>query len=342
MSHTLLIERTRGGADASGDIVECQHFGSIAVVDPSGRLVASAGDPDALTFARSALKPFQALPFMRAGGAAHYDLRSEQLALLCASHSGENAHVEAVADILDKAGCRPSQLQCGCHLPIAFSMPGGSPAPAGFEPTALHHNCSGKHAGFLAYCAQHGLTHHDYLSPNHPLQAAVRKELAQACGIPADALRAGIDGCSAPTYALPLSALATGYARLATAQAGSGGVGAALQPLCQAMVAHPFLVSGTGRSDLALMRAAPDELVAKTGADGVQGMGLRKLGLGIAVKVSDGNMATVHAAAIETLRQLGVAGAQSDTLQAWARPEIRNTAGLRTGQVRPAFELRRH
>ncbi|MBV7486440.1 asparaginase [Bordetella sp. BOR01] len=337
MPHTLLIERTRGGADAAGDIVECQHFGSIAVVDPSGQLVASAGDPHALTFARSALKPFQALPFMRGGGAAHYGLHSEQLALLCASHSGESEHVATVASILDKAGCGPAQLQCGCHLPIAFGMPGGAAAPAGFEPTTLHHNCSGKHAGFLAYCAQHGLTLHDYLSADHPLQAAVRSQLAQACGIAADALRAGIDGCSAPTYALPLSALATGYARLATAQADD-----ALHPLCQAMVAHPFLVSGSGRSDLALMRAAPDELVAKTGADGVQGMGLRKAGLGIAVKVSDGNMATVHAAAIETLRQLGVPAAQSGTLQAWARPDIRNTAGLRTGQVRPAFELRHH
>ncbi|MBO1114356.1 asparaginase [Bordetella petrii] len=342
MPHTLLVERTRGGAEAARDIVECQHFGSIAVVDPTGRLVASAGDPDTLTFARSSLKPFQALPFMRAGGAAHFGLRSEQIALLCASHSGETAHTEIVAGLLDKAGCRPDELQCGCHMPIVFSMPGGAQAPAGFQPTTLHHNCSGKHAGFLAYCAQHGLTRHDYLSAAHPLQAAVRGELAQACAIPADALRAGIDGCSAPTYALPLSALATGYARLAAAQAGDAGAAAALHTLRQAMMAHPRLVSGSGRSDLALMGALPGELVAKTGADGVQGMGLCAQGLGIAVKMSDGNMATVHAAAIETLRQLGLPASRLDTLREWARPDIRNAAGLRTGQIRPAFELRRH
>jgi len=341
MPHTLLVERTRGGADADADIVECQHFGSIAVVDPTGRLVASAGDPAALTFARSSLKPFQALPFMRAGGAAHLGLQSEQIALLCASHSGEDAHVAAVTEILQRAGCQPAELQCGCHLPIAFGMPGAQ-VPAGFRPTALHNNCSGKHAGFMAYCAQHGLPRHDYLSPGHPLQTAVRAELAQACRVPGDALRAGIDGCSAPTYALPLSALATGYARLATAQASDPDAGAALHTLCQAMVAHPLLVSGSGRSDLALMSAAPGELVTKTGADGVQGIGLRELGLGIAVKMSDGNMATVYAAAIEALRQLGVSAARSDSLREWARPDICNVAGLRTGQVRPAFTLRRH
>lgn len=341
-AHTLLIERTRGGPDAAGDTVECQHYGSIAVVDADGRLVASAGDPDALTFARSALKPFQALPFVRAGGAQHFGLPSRHLALLCASHSGEDEHVAGVSAILERAGCAPVELQCGCHVPIAFEMPGAS-APAGFQPTPLHHNCSGKHAGFLAYCAQHRLGRHDYLAAGHPLQAAVRGAIAQACGTPAEALRIGTDGCSAPTYALPLSALARGYAGLAASGARRGDMAAALHLLYDAMVSHPFLVSGSRRSDLAFMSAAPGNWVAKVGADGVQGLGLRSEGLGIAVKVSDGNMAAVYAAAIEALRQLGLAaGAPGSALHALARPELRNAAGLRTGQVRPAFTLRRH
>lgn len=340
-SHTLLVERTRGGADAAGDTVECQHYGSIAVVDTSGRLVASAGDAEALTFARSALKPFQALPFMRAGGVEHFGLQPEHLALLCASHSGESEHVAAVSAILDRAGCQAVELQCGCHMPIAFDMPGAQP-PLGFQPTVLHHNCSGKHAGFLAYCAQHGLPRQHYLAVDHPLQAAVRADLAQACGVGAEALRRGIDGCSAPTYALPLSALALGFGRLATAEANGAGLAAALHPLCQAMMRHPFLVSGSQRSDLAMMSAAPGDWVAKVGADGVQGLGLRSQGLGIAVKISDGNMAAVYAAAMETVRQLGLAPDGAAALQTLARPEVRNAAGLRTGQVRPAFELQRH
>ncbi|MCD0503337.1 asparaginase [Bordetella petrii] len=340
-THTLLIERTRGGADAAADVVECQHYGSIAVVDTAGRLVASAGDPGALTFARSSLKPFQALPFMRAGGPGHFDLQARHLALLCASHSGESGHLAAVSDILERAGCQVAELQCGCHVPLAYTLPGAD-VPPGFRPTALHHNCSGKHSGFLAYCAQHGLPRHNYLHADHPLQTAIRTELAQACGVDAAALRQGIDGCSAPTYALPLSALALGYGRLATAEPGGAGQSASLHALYRAMVGHPFLVSGSQRSDLALMSAAPGDWVTKTGADGVQGIGVRSQGLGIAVKVSDGNMAAVYAAAIEAMRQLGLCNGTEDSLRAWARPPIANAAGLRTGAVRPAFELRRH
>ncbi len=317
-------------------------MGSIAVVDAQGRLLASAGDPDFLTFARSTTKPFQALPFMLADGMNHAGFSIEQVAMLCASHSGEPRHVNAVSDMLARTACHADELQCGCHTPIAFDMP-GSTTPAGFVPTTLHHNCSGKHAGFLAYCAQHGLSRNDYLNEQHPLQLAIRQHVAQACGTCADALISGIDGCSAPTFALPLQALATGYAAFATADPQGSGQAAALATLFRAMVEHPIMVSGTGRSDLAFMNTAPGDWVAKVGADGVQVMGIRSQGLGIALKMADGDMRACYVATVEVLRQLGLVTDPAGTpLAPWVRPAITNVRGLRTGEIRPAFTLVRH
>ena len=326
-----LIETTRGGT------LECVHHGAVAVADAGGRLLASAGDPHWLSFTRSTLKPFQALPLMEAGGIRHFALASRQLALLCASHSGEPMHVEQVEILLKKAGLSFKALQCGCHVPIFASM-GLGPAPEPFD--ERHHNCSGKHAGFLAWCVQQGQPVASYLAPGHPLQQAVRRAVARVAGLEPGQLRAGTDGCSAPNYAMPLSRLARSYARLAQG-AQDAEFGESFAALGGAMTAHPELVSGTGRSDLAFMRAGRGDWIAKAGADGVQALASKSRGIGLAIKIADGQGLAAQAATVAVLDQLGWLDArQREELRPWRAEAIANARGTQVGERRAAFTLR--
>jgi L-asparaginase II len=332
MNLAPLVEVTRG------EHVECIHVGSVAVVNTRGELLYHAGEPDFLTFTRSALKPFQAVPFLHEGGADRYGYTLREIALLCASHSGEPMHTGTVQAMLRKAGCDEHHLRCGCHEPIFYSVLGQQrPADASFN--QIHHNCSGKHAGFLAYCVQHDHPLDTYLDPAHPLQQAIRKSVADFAGLSESDLKRGTDGCSAPNYAMPLSRLALAYARLAqdSHDLEYGGVPG---QLFQAMTTHPELVSGTGRTDLAIMSTAPRDWVAKVGAEGVQAIGLRSAGLGIAIKVADGNTRALYTATVAVLQQLGLLGsAQESPLAPWLRPQLKNYAGMLTGEVRPVVRL---
>ncbi|MEO6017423.1 MAG: asparaginase, partial [Polaromonas sp.] len=196
MTHLPLIELTRGGT------LECQHLGSVAVVNAEGRLLAHAGDPYWMTFSRSTLKALQALPFVEAGGPKQFGFSTRQLAMLCASHNGEDMHVQETQGMLEKTGLSYKALRCGCHVPGIFAQLEQAPPP-GFVFDERHNNCSGKHAGFLAYCVQHGLSLDDYVAPGHPLQQAIRRDVARSVGMNADDFKMGIDGCSAPNFALP-------------------------------------------------------------------------------------------------------------------------------------------
>lgn len=332
MNVAPLAEVMRGGE------VESVHFGAVAVVNASGELLYQAGDPHFLTFTRSTLKPFQALPFLRDGGPAHFGYGSREIALMCASHSGEPMHITTVQSMLAKSGCDERHLRCGCHVPIHYTLEGRQP-PAGETFNQLYNNCSGKHAGFLAYCVQHGQELETYLDPGHPLQQAIRNNLSRLAGVAEADLKLGIDGCSAPNYALPLSRLAFAYAQLAQADATAAG-GEWLGELFRAMTSHPELVSGTGRIDLALMQTAPGDWVAKGGAEAVQVIGIRSAGLGIAIKVADGNARALYPATISVLQQLGVLGPSgSPLLVGWLRPQIHNLKGLQTGEIRPVVKL---
>jgi L-asparaginase II len=332
MNLTPLAEVVRGGQ------TESLHFGAIAVVDVRGQLLYYAGDPHFLTFTRSTLKPFQALPFLRGGGLAHFGYGSRELALMCASHSGEPAHIAIVQHMLSAAGCGESDLRCGTHVPIHYAVQGRQP-PSGACFSQLHNNCSGKHAGFLAYCVQHGLSREDYLDPAHPLQQAIRQRVGEAAGIAETELKMGVDGCSAPNYVLPLSRLAQAYARLARDDDGAYGNGLP-QAVFDAMTAHPELVSGAGRFDLACMQAAPGDWVAKGGAEGVQAIGIRSAGIGIALKVMDGTARALYPAAVAVLQQLGLLqSSQASLLTAWARPQLSNLIGRHIGEIRPAVVL---
>lgn len=328
MDFAPLVETRRGAW------VENTHFGLAVVADTTGRVVRAWGNAQRAVFPRSALKPLQALPVLEGGAAAHYGLEAADLAVLCASHSGETPHVRQVARLLARLGLDESALQCGRHVPFMYPEHAqhGTPPLAAFGP--LHHNCSGKHAGFLACACASGAATADYLAPDHPAQRAVREALLRTTGCPAEALHRATDGCSAPTYALPLVHLATAYARLATAPTHS-----APGHLASAMMAHPEMVSGQGRADAALMHAAPGTLIAKMGADGVQAIGLPGLGLGLAVKIADGHPRAAVCATVAILRRLGVFAELPAVLEPWAQPQQLNARGLVVGAMHAVTSL---
>lgn len=326
-----LIDLYRGGT------LECQHAGAIAVVDTRGKLLAQVGDPHWMTFTRSTLKALQALPFMEGGGPRHFSFGSRDVAMLCASHSGEPMHVAQVQHMLDQAGVNYRKLQCGCHVPYFVEL-GVGPVPQQLD--ERHHNCSGKHSGFLAYCAQHGLSLDDYLDPGHPLQQAIRRDVARAAGLAPGELKEGIDGCSAPNYAMPLSSLARAYARLASGEQ-DGEFGASFAQLSAAMTAHPELVSGTARNDQAFMQAGRGDWVAKVGADGVQAIASTSRGQAVAIKIGDGNKTALFAASVAAMDQLGWLDAQQRAqLQPWRAEAITNWRGTPVGERKAVFRLR--
>jgi L-asparaginase II len=332
-SHAPLVIALRG------DAVENVYYGSVAVCNTKGELLLAAGDCGFPVFTRSTLKPFQALPFILDEGHIRLGFGPPDIALMCGSHSGEERHVAAVTAMLSRAGAAPAQLQCGCHLPLLYAACGLTP-PTDFVPNALHHNCSGKHAGFLAYCRIHGLPFVTYLAPDHPLQRRIPSLLAAVAGCPEDALRRGTDGCGAPNYALPLRALATAYARLANERGGE--FGTAFATVFDAMTGAPEMVSGLCRGDALLMQSAPGELVAKAGAEGMQALGMRGAGLGVALKISDGDPAALRAATATVLEQLDrLPPDPSHALRRWTNVDLRNHAGKLTGRVQAVFRLRR-
>lgn len=330
--HVPLVVATRG------DFVESVYYGSIAVVSAAGDLVCAVGDSAFPVFTRSTLKPFQALPFVVDGGPTKFAFSSEQVALMCASHSAEPRQLAAIADMLVRIGCSEADLRCGSHTPLFYAATERA-VPPDLVLHALQHNCSGKHAGFLAWCRQHGQPIDGYLEPSHPLQQAIRRALAQLVDCRESELRPGIDGCGAPNYALPLVRLAHAYARLASHAHGAP-YGDELAALFTAMTAHPEMVSGEARTDLILMRAAPGDWVAKGGADGVQALGIASRELGIALKISDGSPRALQVAVSSLVEQLGLLATDSyPPLAQWRAGEIRNHAGRQTGRLMPIFKL---
>jgi L-asparaginase II len=330
-THVPVARVTRGAA------VESIHYGSIAVVDREGTLLASAGDPAFMTMTRSALKPFQALPFIAAGGAERFGYSQAQVALLCASHSGERRHVEAVADMLGRAGNAPADLQCGTHAPLFYEARGEAPPPPPYSPLA--HNCSGKHSGMLAYCVQCGLPRDSYLAADHPLQQSIRRAVSHFTSVPEADLILGIDGCSAPNYAVPLARLAEAFGRLAAGRTDAE-FGGAPRLLADAMAARPEMVSGAHRSDLELTEAGRGDWIAKIGAEGVQGVGLRSAGVGIAIKIIDGNRRVLRPVIAAVLEQLGLLDARRrEALGSWFEPPLRNYRGILTGRLEATVVL---
>ena len=322
-----------------GGHAENIHHGSLAVVDAKGRLLASVGDVDSPLFTRSSLKPFQAMPLI-AQAAELYELTDADVALLCASHSGESMHVKRAAALLDKIGASESSLDCGSHVPFFFGVNGVAPEP-GARFNRLHHNCSGKHTGMLLLAHALGAPQRGYLDIHHAVQREIARSVSHFSGVPVAQLVRGTDGCSAPNYALPLRSLAHAFARL-TLEEPDPVFGKAPLRIARAMSRHPELVSGQGRNDLALMRAGRGDWVSKVGADGVQALASFSRGVAIAAKVSDGLLPPLMVAFVSAMEQLGWLDDESRTaLVSLVPPPLKNAAGIDVGEMRAVLELKR-
>lgn len=317
-----------------GSRVESRHCVRACVADAAGGVVLGLGDLDEPVFPRSAVKPFQALALVESGAADAFAVSEAELALACASHGGEPAHVALVEGWLARLGLDEAALACGPHAPL-HPASAAALARQGAAARRVHNNCSGKHAGMLAAALQLKAATHGYERPEHPVQRHVAAALAALAGLAA--LPApGTDGCGLPNHPLPLRALARAAARLADPSGLAPGRAAALERVGAAMMAQPFLVAGTGRCCTALMQAVPG-LVAKTGAEGVYLAASRRLGLGIVVKAEDGATRAAEVALLALLRRLGALGETlPTTLERFERPRLRNFAGEEVGQVAPA------
>jgi len=317
-----------------GERVESCHRVSYAIADTAGRRRHAGGDPDRPVFARSAVKPLQALVLLESGAAERFAVSQVELALACASHGGEPFHVEPIRRWLARLGLDQASLECGAHAPL-HGPSAERLVRAGRAPEPVHNNCSGKHTAMLATARHLGAPLAGYTQADHPVQRWVAAALAEMIG--ADALPApALDGCGLPTYPLTLGQLATAMARLAEPAALAPDRSAACRAICAAMSAQPKLVAGSGRACTAIMTVAP-ELVVKTGAEGVYGAALPSLGLGLALKVEDGASRAAPVALLALLEALGaLRPEQGAALEEVARPVVRNHAGRVVGGIEPA------
>jgi L-asparaginase II len=314
----------------------------VAAATPEGRLVAFQGDPEAATFLRSAAKPFQCLPLLLAGVAERFDLEPADLALICASHGGTPAHAQRAADLLAKGGFGVADLLCGAHWPMDLEA-AEALRRAGEEPTPLHNNCSGKHAGMLLACRLLDLPTGDYVVPDHPWQRRILGHIVDFFGVPEEAIGFAVDGCSVPTYRVPLAAAARAYAALADPGAAGlrGETASAVGRIVRAMTGVPEMVAGPGRFTTRLMEVTGGRVLAKEGAEAFYGLAVRgPVALGIAVKIADGGERCRDAVVLDVLRQLGsLSGAEFEELSAFHRRPVYNCRGLEVGEVRPEVDL---
>ena len=328
MSNPVLVEVTRG------NLVESRHRGMIVAVDGDGKTLFSLGQTDAHIFPRSACKAMQALPLIESGAADAYDFGNRELALACSSHSGEPEHVALAAKMLTAAGRDVQALECGAHW-SSDQKTLIAQARSLEAPSALHNNCSGKHAGFVCACCHSGTEVKGYIGYDHPIQQEIRGVMAELTGAILDRDNCGVDGCSIPTYAVPLEALARGFARMATGQGMGAERAGAARRLMAACMAEPHYVSGTGRADERLMQEGRGRVFVKTGAEGVYCGAIPELGLGFALKIDDGAGRASEAAVASLLaRLLKDDPALSGSFDAMSRVVLTNWNGIQVGEVR--------
>ncbi|WP_322071769.1 asparaginase [Paraburkholderia bannensis] len=351
---------TNGAAVISyrGNSVENTHLAHVAVVDAHGKLLFRLGEPDRMTLARSAAKPAQALAVIETGALERFDFDEADLALMCASHSSEERHIERTRAMLSKAHAKEADLRCGGHAPLSEAVY-KSWVKRDYTPTAVCSNCSGKHVGMLAGAQSIGASMDDYHLASHPMQVLVKQVVAQACDLREEEVEWAIDGCNLPTPAFPLERLARIYAALAhgadTVEASEGPHSSrvrALSRIHHAMSRHPEMVAGEGRYCTVLMRTFGGAVVGKLGADACYGIGVRASGqtrrlgaegaLGISVKIEDGNIGVLYMLVSEVLQRLGIGTEEQRAhLAEFHRPRLLNTRGVETGHVTFPFELQR-
>ena len=322
MPNPVIAEVTRGG------IVESRHTGAFAVVNGEGKIVRSAGDFAAPIFPRSAIKAFQCVPLIESGAADHFGFTDEEIALACSSHNGEPEHVRVARSMLQKAENSEVDYECGAHWPHEIHAR-HAVVKAGGEALQVHNNCSGKHAGMLALARQLGADPKDYVKIDHPVQQAVAQAIATYCDVDIEDLVWGVDGCSVPTWAFPLSNMALGFAKLTETPAG--------QRIIAAVRKHPFMVAGTGNFDTRLMQAVPRAFV-KTGAEGVYCGCVPHAQLGIALKCDDGAGRAAKVAMASLLASLDVwTSDEKKTLLSFAHRDLSNWRHISVGDIHAAM-----
>jgi L-asparaginase II len=316
MQSPVLVELTRG------KLVESVHRGSVAVADSAGKIVFSLGDLETPVYPRSSLKPIQALPLIESGAADAFGLSDEEIALACASHSGEPMHTTRVAAWLARIGCGESDLACGAH-PARYEPVAEDMIRRGEKPTRIFNNCSGKHTGFLTVARHWDIATKGYELHDHPVQRAIAKALGELTGIESE-FPWGVDGCAAPNFAVPLAAQARAFALMA---------GVRGERIVRAMMAHPELVSGTGRTCAVLMHSANGRAAVKTGAEGFFAGMIPEFGLGIAIKIDDGAGRAANAVMAAMLEKFGVLGGDEAAREILNAP-ILNTVDAVVGERR--------
>ncbi|HLA94997.1 MAG TPA: asparaginase [Pyrinomonadaceae bacterium] len=325
-----------------GETIESVHRGHLVVIDGNGETVAAVGDPKAVTYFRSASKPFQAIPLLTSGAADAFGFSGEEIALACASHSGEARHVRLAALMLERIGLNEAHLHCGTHMPF-YEKEAERMLRAGEFATQLHNNCSGKHAGMLAFAKHTDAFIGNYEEAENPVQKAILEVVSRFTGVPADKIKTGIDGCCAPNFAVSISAMAKSFAALVNPHIFEQRLRDACGRIVSAMVTFPELIGGTERLDTMLMQAAPGVIISKVGADGVWLCGVLSsekfpAGLGIALKIEDGNDHRARpVVAVEILKQLGILS--SEDLPELSPTAIKNRRGDVVGKVVSIIEI---
>ena len=322
-----------------GPVTECVHTGHVALVNGDGEILQALGKPDAVTYMRSAAKPFQAIPLFLSGAVERFQFSDAELAIMCASHYAEPHHLETVQGILEKVKLGPEHLKCGpaasLDPELAWKMAWENRPKA-----PVYNDCSGKHAGMLAVCVQNGWPLLGYTHPDHPVQRKIRRIMASVCGLMEDEIAVGVDGCAAPVFAMPLSAMGRAFARLANPNLVEEPFRSALMRIRDAMWAHPEMLAGTGGFCTALNRGGTGRVVGKLGAEGIYCMGFTGLDKGVALKINDGAFRAVWPSAVRILDDLEL---MSETLNGEVSPfremDNRNDHGDTVGLVRPVFNL---
>jgi L-asparaginase II len=333
----ILVEVLRGNR------VESLHRGSIVVVNATGEIIYQAGDPAFEISMRSCAKPLQAIPVIVSGAAERFKFTDQELALFCGSVSGQAFHVAAVRSVLKKIGLTEEALLCGTHPP-SHRGTAKELQQKGIKPVPVHNNCAGKHAAMLALCVHHGWDTTNYLPLEHPVQQLILSTIVEMTGTEKEHIHAAVDGCGVPVFYVPLKNLALAYARLAEPflleESRMNGTQQAIKKLMTAACTHPEMVAGDVRICTDIMRAAGRSIFAKTGAEGGYALTLFDKGLGVALKIEDGNQRALGPAVIELLQQLGaLSAAQLAQLKNYHHPTILNHRKEQVGELRPMFRL---
>lgn len=315
--------------------IESEHFGQVVLCHADGRIEHAFGDPDIATFMRSSAKPFQAITVLQTGAADKFGWTEEEIALVCASHHAEPDHLAGVRSILAKAGLTEDDLQCGPHPPIHVPSRDAL-IKAGQSPTRIHNNCSGKHAGMLSACVAAGWDTKTYLQTDHPLQQMNAKNVARFAGVEGEKIPTGTDGCGVPTFYLPIREMAVMYAQLASEAKNLEDLHQSSARVSHALRAYPRMVSGTDQFTAVFGKHVGFRAFSKGGAEGVIGVGIPELSMGLAIKSSDGSSRALAIVVCRVLAEL-LPDLNWDAIRAAVNPPIKNTLGESVGTIEAAI-----